>query len=260
MILTLPIEIGGEDMKESRNKLTINLSLGFLVVWGIVASPTIYLAQASHPAPPKPREMKLSVRNEQIYVGDTPYMLSSYDATGKTAGMGFLSLSADLRNTILYISDVPEKYDPPLGVQVKGGRTVAAFVVLRRKMCTTAFIDSEGVVFPDKVRQVDETGPSVTVKFISPNGNDVLLKDLVVQVKSRTGQLLRTSPTEGDMLIIKRVPREAIDITITSSASGGKWTGVLFPAYRSAKTGLVIYSLKNVSVGTEKKKEGQQAK
>lgn len=247
-------------MKKTRNKLAVSLSLGLLLLLGIVATSTICPAQTPQPATPKPTEMKLSVRDNSLYVGNVPFMLSSYDATGNTAGGGFLSLSADLRNTILDFSDIPESWNPIIAVQVRGGGAVAAIVSLRRKMCASAFIDSEGIVFPDKVRQVDETGLSVTLSFRSPKGKDLLLNDLVVQVKSRTGQIIKTRLVEDDMLTIERVPREPLDITITSSASSANWAGVLFPAYRSAKAGLVIYRLNNVSVGKEKTNEAQQAK
>ncbi|MBN2269873.1 MAG: LysM peptidoglycan-binding domain-containing protein [Sedimentisphaerales bacterium] len=205
------------------------------------------------------RRIKLSVRGEQIYVGEVPFMLSSYNSSGETAGMGFISLSADLMNTILDISELPEKYDPwspKLGVQIGGGQKIVGIASLRRKMCRSAFINSNGAVFPDSIRRIARGGPFVALWFSSPNDNQISLQDLKIEASSKTQESFKMRQVEGDIVILEKVPREAISLRITSRYAdvNQEWTGTLFPAFRSATPGIVLYSVKNVNVGREKSK------
>ena len=202
----------------------------------------------------KARKIKLSVRNGEIYVGDVPFMLSSYDSFGKTGGMGLLNLSADLRNSILDISEVPVP-GTSLSVQVEKGQKVVAIAALMRKMCKSAFINSHGAVFPDSVRKIEKDGPFVAIWFDSPNGNQISLHDLKIEASSETQKTFKIRQVEGDIVILEKVPREPIKIRITSSTVGQEWAGTLFPAFRGATPGLVLYRVKNVNVGKEKSQE-----
>ena len=192
------------------------------------------------------REIKLSVRDKKVYAGDIPFILSSRDATGEVAGglSGAFtgSISADLNDLILHFSEVP--WDLTLGVQVEGANQLDGAVALRRNLCQSAFIDPQGLVFPGEAIEVDQTGPSITVKFSSPGG----IGHLAVQVKTKSGRVLKTHMEEGGPLTIEDVPREMLYLTITSSASDGRWASVLFPAFRSASGGVVVYTMNDVWV------------
>lgn len=233
--------------------VVLSLIAAAMVIFCFPRSPRGGLSRPADSAASEVRRMKLTIRDKTIYAGQYPHMLSSYDAAGEAAGTGAFSLSGDMRNTIMDISDIPEESDPwspKLGVQCGVGDKQVALVTLRRKLCSAAYIDSEGVVFPGEAREVDETGPSITVQFNSPAGNPICLKGVSVKVKTRSGKTLKTRPVEDNMLTIEHVPREALNITVASSVLK-HWKGVLFPAYRSAKAGLVFYCLKDVSVGEE---------
>jgi hypothetical protein len=194
-------------------------------------------------------EMKLSVRDKQVYAGDIPFFLSSYDADGGTGGVSGSSgvrLSADLRGLILHFSEVP--WDLTLGIQVGGANGLnGATAALRRNLCRSAFIDSEGLVFPGEATEVDQAGPSITLQFDFPTGHTPFYKNLTVQVKTKSGRDLKVNPDGSGLLsgllTFDGVPRETLYVTIESSASGKKWWGALFPAFRSASGGVVIYKV-----------------
>ncbi len=197
-----------------------------------------------------PNEMKLTRRGERTFVGDIPFILSMYDADGNLTG----GLRGDFSNTIMDISSLPEQYPRTLtlGGQLNGA-ALDVTVGLGRKISGAVFTDAQGLVFSDNARQLNENGASIELQFNSPTGNNILLNDLVVLVKTRSGKILNTRIIDGVMLVVEGVPREVLDITVTARTYRTVWTGILFPIYRGAKVGLVIYSLNNVSVGTEMK-------
>jgi hypothetical protein len=69
-----------------------------------------------------------------------------------------------------------------------------------------------------------------------------------VQVKTKSGRVLKTHMEEGGPLTIEGVPREPLYFAITSPASDSHWESVLFPAFRSASGGVVIYTMNDVWV------------
>jgi hypothetical protein len=78
------------------------------------------------------------------------------------------------------------------------------------------------------------------------------LHGLTFNIKSQTGKILKVRPQLDDRLLIEGVPNEPMEITITSAMSGKKWTAIVFPAFRSASPDLLLYLIRDVTVGNEK--------
>lgn len=164
------------------------------------------------------------------------------------------SLSQEFKDTIMDVSAIPTKYEwqPTLGVQLNEDKKPVIAAALRRRMCQKAYFNQESVVFADTNRTVDAKGPSITIKLRSPSGNDIETAGLTLECKTVAGKKLETSATKDDLFTIYDVPRETLVLTLSSADRPSGWTEKLYPLYRSAQHGLVVYCALKVPIGKEK--------
>lgn len=183
-------------------------------------------------------------------IGGMPMMLSVYNEKGtQTVG-----LSGDYHNTLIDISAFPIKRDPwkPKLAQQEGRSQYG--VSLRRRHYKTAFIDKKGIVFPGDIKKVSTAGPYVDVTFLAPKTEIVIpLKGLNIKVSSKSKGALEIVRKKHEIIEVRNVPNEPLDIEVIEEKSGKKWSSTLFPMYRGAVSGAIFYYALDVPLGERRK-------
>jgi len=211
------------------------------------------------------RRVKLTVKGDTVFArdqqfeGDHPFMLTVYDSRGKLAGgLGALNvprftMSGDLSNTLLDLSGIPKKHELSLGVQRRGDES-QVIVGIARRLCAKALIDGKGVVFPDEAQHVGNGGPFIGISFKSAGNRPISLKSMNVNISGTVGGRYKTVVVEDDTLLVMEVARETLRVELQDRLSKEKWNVDLFPMFRGATKGVVLYNVLEVAVGKAKQK------
>lgn len=191
----------------------------------------------------------LSLRGKSIYSGEIPALLTSYDSGGQQS----VGVSQSYMNHIIDFSGIPAKYDPwapKIGVQLTHNNVEENSVSLRRRNTDVVFIKKDGIVFSKGTTSIHEDGPLLNVTFLSPRDLNVITLDgLVFQVSSQSKKSLETAIQKHEILLIKSVPKEPITLRVREVSSGKKWERVVYPMFRSASPGVLLYTVQDVTIG-----------
>ena len=248
---------------KTRTGLAKILISSLLFLWLLSLSPALQSEEDPESSPAKaslgfPSEAKnvvrtnLSLRGKSIYAGDIPAWFTSYDSAGQQS----VGVSQDYTNRIIDISEIPVEYDPwapKIGVQLTHKNIEENSVSIRRRNAEAVFVNKDGIVFPKGNASIQKEGPFINVTFLSPRTLNVITLDgLSFQVSSRSRKSLETDIQKHEILLIKNVPKEPITLRISEVSTGKNCERVVFPMFRSASPGVLLYIIQDVTIGKSK--------
>ena len=194
----------------------------------------------------------LSLRGKSIYSGEIPALLTSYDSVGQQS----VGVSQDYTNRIINFSGIPAKYDPwapKIGAQLTQNNVEENSVSLRRRNADVVFINKDGIAFSNGTASIQKDGPFLNVTFLSPrDANVITLDGLAFQVSSKSKKSLETAIQKHEILLIKSVPKEPITLRVREVSSGKQWERLVYPMFRSASPGVLLYIVQDVTIGKSK--------
>lgn len=198
----------------------------------------------------EPRLIRLT-DDAQRFQDGTPLALAMFTSSGGSQGV-----SADFTNTKWDIANIPQTNRSGfiVGVQTEGKRFTHS-VFLEVGKFDTFIISEQNIVFPAEKKEIDKDGPFVRVIFYAKNNeraqDPAPLSGWKVSVDYR-GKLARIDLPESGVLDLSEVThREPINLLLTSPDGRRNAKSVLFPAFRGASKGLVVFKAWDIADVTD---------
>lgn len=189
-----------------------------------------------------------------LRAGSLPYLVPMFDENGVTS-------NAIVDDVAFNLTEISRAANIGLAVQQStDGSTIV--VSVPRIRTDGIWVDSDRIVYPAPIdiarggapaydAAVEQGGPFTTLEFLGPGGRRIRLETVDIQIETDSGQQVSGTEGENETLNLTSVLPETLSVRLQDRQSRDSWDIAIFPGYRSSRAGLVIYTIRGVTVGSE---------